>query len=174
VCSWGLLQVLTGVGDSVDRAPGLGALLARDEGADVDDPLALLARDIRAQSSGLVVLGRSSFSLNSSTHAAIRWLIRMPRWFWSSQSLIAIFFARLTMFSIMAPELKSLKYRTSLSPLAYVTSRKRFSSLSAYMRSTVRWIIEVTVSARLPPCSARSSASERECSELYFDGIETP
>ena len=32
--------------------------------------------------------------------------------------LIASFFARRTMFSIMAPELKSLKYRISLSPLA--------------------------------------------------------
>jgi hypothetical protein len=30
--------------------------------------------------------------------------------------LIAIFLARSTMFSIIAPELKSLKYRTSLSP----------------------------------------------------------
>ena len=29
---------------------------------------------------------------------------------------MASFFARRTMFSIMAPELKSLKYRTSLSP----------------------------------------------------------
>ena len=31
---------------------------------------------------------------------------------------MAIFFARATMFSIIAPELKSLKYRISLSPLA--------------------------------------------------------
>ncbi len=57
---------------------------------------------------------------------------------------MAIFLARATMFSIIAPELKSLKYRTSLSPLAYVTSRNRFSSLSAYIRSTVRWIIAAT------------------------------
>ena len=42
----------------------------------------------------------------------------MPRWPRSRKSLIAIFFARSTMFSIMAPELKSLKYRVSLSPLA--------------------------------------------------------
>ena len=34
------------------------------------------------------------------------------------KSLIAIFLARSTMFWIIAPELKSLKYRTSLSPLA--------------------------------------------------------
>ena len=74
--------------------------------------------EIRAQSSGLVVFGRSSFSLNSSTQAASRCWTRMPRWSCSRRSLIAIFLARLTMFSIMAPELKSLKYRTSLSPPA--------------------------------------------------------
>src|SRR4051812_576610 len=39
------LQVLAGVGHRVDRAPGLGALLAGDQRADVDDPLALLAGD---------------------------------------------------------------------------------------------------------------------------------
>jgi hypothetical protein len=72
--------------------------------------------EMRAQSSGLVVLGRSSFSLNSSMHASSRCETRIPYWPRSSRSLIAIFFARATMFSIMAPELKSLKYRTSLSP----------------------------------------------------------
>ena len=36
--------------------------------------------EMRAQSSGLVVLGRSSFSLNSSTHAVSRCSTRMPRW----------------------------------------------------------------------------------------------
>ena len=41
---------------------------------------------------------------------------------------MASFFARRTMFSIMAPELKSLKYRISLSPEAYVTSRNRLPS----------------------------------------------
>ena len=41
------LQVLTGVGDGVDGAAGLVALVAGDQGADVDDPLALLARDPR-------------------------------------------------------------------------------------------------------------------------------
>ena len=74
--------------------------------------------EMRAQSSGLVVLGRSSFSLNSSTQAASRWATRMPFCPVSRNSLMAIFLARATMFSIMAPELKSLKYRTSLSPLA--------------------------------------------------------
>ncbi len=74
--------------------------------------------EMRAQSSGLVVLGRSSFSLNSSTQAASRCATRMPFWPVSRNCLMAIFLARATMFSIMAPELKSLKYRTSLSPLA--------------------------------------------------------
>src|SRR5690606_21039844 len=35
--------------------------------------------ETRAQSSGLVVLGRSSFSLNSSTHAVSRCSTRRPR-----------------------------------------------------------------------------------------------
>ena len=74
--------------------------------------------EIRAQSSGLVVLGRSSFSLNSSVTAWNRSLGLMPFSPVSRKRLIAIFLARETMFSIIAPELKSLKYRTSLSPLA--------------------------------------------------------
>ena len=41
-----------------------------------------------------------------------------PGCFVSSTDLIAAFFARSTMFWIIAPELKSRKYRTSLSPLA--------------------------------------------------------
>ena len=69
--------------------------------------------EIRAQSSGLVVLGRSSFSLNSSTHAWSMCWTRSPRWAGlrslSRKSLIAIFLARSTMFWIIAPELKSLK-----------------------------------------------------------------
>src|ERR687897_1565365 len=40
-------EVLAGVGHRVDRTTRLGALLARDERADEDDPLALLARDPR-------------------------------------------------------------------------------------------------------------------------------
>ena len=74
--------------------------------------------EMRAQSSGLVVLGRSSFSLNSSVTAANRSAALMPFSPVSRNRLMAIFLARLTMFSIIAPELKSLKYRTSLSPLA--------------------------------------------------------
>src|SRR5579883_560358 len=65
--------------------------------------------EMRAQSSGLVVLGRSSFSLNSSTQAPSRWETRRPFCPWSRKSLIADFFARSTMFWIIAPELKSLK-----------------------------------------------------------------
>src|SRR4051794_19544247 len=38
-------EVLTRVGDGVDRLAGLGALLGLDEGADVHDPLPLLAGD---------------------------------------------------------------------------------------------------------------------------------
>ena len=45
-------------------------------------------------------------------------MMRMPFCPVSRNSLMAIFLARATMFSIIAPELKSLKYRTSLSPLA--------------------------------------------------------
>src|SRR5262245_59443184 len=74
--------------------------------------------EMRAQSSGFVVFGRSSFSRNSSTHAASRCDTRSPLLPLVSRSLIAIFFARSTMFWIIAPELKSLKYRVSLSPFA--------------------------------------------------------
>src|SRR6185437_6338075 len=38
-------QILTGVSDGVDGTAGLGALLARDQGPDVNDALALLAGD---------------------------------------------------------------------------------------------------------------------------------
>src|SRR5690606_41242817 len=41
------LQVLPRRGDRVDRPAGLGALAAGDQGADVDDPLALLTGDPR-------------------------------------------------------------------------------------------------------------------------------
>src|SRR5215469_15859609 len=41
------LQVLPGVGHRVDGAAGLGAVLAGDQGPDVDDPLSLLAGDPR-------------------------------------------------------------------------------------------------------------------------------
>ena len=42
--------------------------------------------------------------------------MRMPRGPPASSRLIASFFARRTMFSIMAPDEKSLKYMISLSP----------------------------------------------------------
>jgi len=103
------------------------------ERADVDDPLTFLP-EIFAQSSGLVVLGRSSLSLYSCLMDSIMSPRRMP---WPSPEisrLIASFFARLTMFSIIAPEEKSLKYKVSLSPFWYVTSRKRFSSSAGTSR----------------------------------------
>src|SRR6056297_967943 len=65
--------------------------------------------EMRAQSSGFVVLGRSSFSRNSSTQASSRCCTRMPFSPVFKKSLIADFLARETMFSSMAPELKSLK-----------------------------------------------------------------
>src|SRR5215470_4568119 len=40
-----LSQVLAGVGHGIDRPPGLVSALAGDQRPDVDDPLALLARD---------------------------------------------------------------------------------------------------------------------------------
>ena len=55
------------------------------------------------------MLGRSSFSLNSSMHAVVRCESRNPFCPLSRKSLMAIFLARATMFSIIAPELKSLK-----------------------------------------------------------------
>ena len=63
------------------------------------------------------------------------------------------------MFSIMAPDEKSLKYSTSLSPFWYVTSRKRLSSSVEYMYSTVWSIIATTVSETLSWCFVSSSAS---------------
>ena len=44
---------------------------------------------------------------------------------------MASFFARRTMFSIMAPDAKSLKYMISLSPFWYVTSRNWFALVGA-------------------------------------------
>jgi hypothetical protein len=64
---------------------------------------------MRAQSSGLVVLGRSSFSLNSSTHELSTCSIRRPLRPVVRNSLMAFFLARSTTFWIIAPELKSLK-----------------------------------------------------------------
>jgi len=54
-------------------------------------------------------LGRSSFSLNSSRIALERSAALMPFCPVDRNRLIASFFARRTMFSIIAPELKSLK-----------------------------------------------------------------
>ncbi len=61
----------------------------------------------------------------------------MPRPSPAISRLMASFLALRTMFSIIAPEEKSLKNMTSLSPFWYVTSMKRFSSSVEYMTSTV-------------------------------------
>ena len=63
--------------------------------------------EIRAQSSGLVVLGRSSFSLYSWRIDSTMSEVRMPPASPAISRLMASFFARRTMFSIMAPDAKS-------------------------------------------------------------------
>ena len=73
--------------------------------------------DILAQSSGLVEFGKSSFSRNSSRQAEIKCATLIPFLLLDKYSLIAAFFARETIFSSIAPLEKSLKYKTSLSPL---------------------------------------------------------
>jgi hypothetical protein len=74
---------------------------------------------------------------------------------------MASFFARRTMFSIMAPEEKSLKYMTSLSPFWYVTSMKRFSSDSAYISSMARSVMAWQALAGSPPPSDATSSASR-------------
>ena len=64
--------------------------------------------EIFAQSSGLVVLGRSSCSLYSCLIEATRSSVRTPRSPPPITRLIASFLARRTMFSIIAPDAKSL------------------------------------------------------------------
>ena len=64
--------------------------------------------EILAQSSGLVVLGRSSCSLYSCLMESMRSWVRMPFSPPAMNRLMASFLARRTMFSIMAPEAKSL------------------------------------------------------------------
>ena len=72
--------------------------------------------EIFAQSSGFVVFGRSSFSLNSSMHESSRCCDPDAPLAALEEVLDRQLLRPATMFSIMAPELKSLKYRTSLSP----------------------------------------------------------
>ena len=55
------------------------------------------------------------------------------------------------MFSIMAPDEKSLKYMTSLSPFWYVTSRNRLASSSRYISRTVSSIIAWIALSMSPP-----------------------
>jgi hypothetical protein len=86
-----------------------------DEGTDVDDPLALLARDLRPvvgvggvrQVLVLLVL------LVDRVEQVLGADAPEPPAIWR---LMASFLARRTMFSIMAPDAKSLKYMISLSP----------------------------------------------------------
>ena len=73
---------------------------------------------MRAHSSGFDVLGRSSFSANSSPTARNRCSSVMPSPAPEMTALIACFFARSTMLAIIAPELKSRKYSISLDPSA--------------------------------------------------------
>ena len=75
----------------------------------------------------------------------------MPRSPPAMVRLIESFFARRTMFSIMAPDEKSLKYRISLSPFWYVTSRNLFSSPVSYIASTAASIIFATAPAGRRP-----------------------
>ena len=63
--------------------------------------------EMRAQSSGFVVFGRSSFSLKSLRIAEKRSLALSPFSPWMRKRLMATYFARSTMFSMMAPELKA-------------------------------------------------------------------
>ena len=60
---------------------------------------------------------------------------------------MASFLARRTMFSIMAPDEKSLKYMISLSPFWYVTSRNWFASSVRYISAAVVSIIACTALA---------------------------
>ena len=82
-----------------------------------------LRPEILAQSSGLVVFGKSSFSLYSSRVAPLRSSRRNPLRPYSVDEfsinlLTAAFLARSTMLRIIAPLTKSLKYSISLSPRA--------------------------------------------------------
>src|SRR3990170_4330335 len=110
-----------------------------------------------------------SVSVNSRRIAVRRSSCLMPFSPVERKRFIASFLARRTMFSIIAPELKSLKNRISLSPDAYVTSRNRFSSLSAYIFSTVRSIILRVVTATSPPALSTSSGWIGTDGCRYFD-----
>src|SRR4029077_1551904 len=122
--------------------------------------------EIFAQSSGFVVLGRSSCSLYSWRIDTIRSSVRMPLGPPAMSRLIATFFARRTMFSIIAPDEKSLKYMISLSPFWYVTSRNWLSSSSLYISRTVSSIIDCTALAGSPPPRLFTSPGSRGRSEV--------
>ena len=114
--------------------------------------------EILAQSSGLVVFGRSSCSRNSCRIESKRSWVQTPRLPPEMTRLIASFFDRLTIFSIIAPDEKSRKYITSLSPFAYVTSRNRLISSSLYILSTADEIMFTTADSGDPCCATSDSA----------------
>ncbi len=68
-----------------------------------------LRPEMRAQSSGFVVFGRSSFSLNSSRTESSMSAMRIPSSPEVMARFTAFFLARSTMFFSMAPLEKSLK-----------------------------------------------------------------
>src|SRR5436309_1856626 len=86
--------------------PRLGG--TRRNGPDMNDLFAFFPA-IFAQSSGFVVFGKSSCSLNSSRIARSRSSALMPFAWVAMTRLIAYFFARETIPSINAPLAKSLK-----------------------------------------------------------------
>ncbi|MCY1236280.1 hypothetical protein D9M72_489280 [compost metagenome] len=81
---------------------------------------------------------------------------------------MAYFLARSTTFCTTAPELKSLKYSISVSPLAYVTSRYSLDFSVEYIASTVRWIMASTVAWTSPLCSARSDSWNGRSVVMYL------
>jgi hypothetical protein len=99
---------------SIARPPS-GLVAVVDERAHVDDPLALLARDLRPVV-GVGGVGQVLVLLELLVHRGDEVVGDMPLAPPSMKRLMASFLARRTMFSIMAPEEKSLKYRISLSP----------------------------------------------------------
>src|SRR5829696_7309143 len=109
-----VLQVLPGVGDRVDRPPGLGAL-AGDQGADVDDPLALLAGDagpvVRVGGVGQV------FVLPELVDAGVEQVLQPDAFLVELQEVLDRHLLRPVNDALHhRAEVEVLEYRTSLSP----------------------------------------------------------
>ncbi len=81
---------------------------------------------------------------------------------------MASFLARRTMFSIMAPDEKSLKYMISLSPFWYVTSRNWLASSVRYISAAVVSIMDCTALAGSPPPRSATLASSSGRSEVRY------